>query len=58
MYRMKALLFTLLRAFEFEMAVPAGDIIQQTEIVTRPVLKTDPTGSNQLPLLVRPISRF
>ncbi|KXN91995.1 Cytochrome P450 94A2 [Leucoagaricus sp. SymC.cos] len=53
---MKALLFTLIRAFEFELAVPASDILKRSEIVTRPVLRTDPSGSNQLPVLVRPVA--
>jgi hypothetical protein len=50
---MKALIFTLIRAFEFELAVPVTDIVRRSEFVTRPVLRTDPLGSNQLPLLVR-----
>lgn len=54
-YRMKALLFTLVRAFEFNLAVPPEDIGKMSEIVMRPVLKTDPVNSNQLPLLVRPV---
>ncbi|KAF7777643.1 hypothetical protein Agabi119p4_3715 [Agaricus bisporus var. burnettii] len=52
---MKALLFTLVRAFEFNLAVPPEDIGKMSEIVMRPVLKTDPVNSNQLPLLVRPV---
>jgi hypothetical protein len=55
--RMKALLFTLVRAFEFELAVPAKDIIKKQSIVQRPVLRTDPDGSNQMPLLIRPYKR-
>ncbi|KAG6808872.1 hypothetical protein H0H93_016402, partial [Arthromyces matolae] len=49
---MKALLFTLVRAFEFELAVPVDDITKKTSIVQRPLLKSDPKG-NQLPLLVK-----
>jgi hypothetical protein len=56
LFRMKVLLFTLVRAFEFELAVPAEDIIKRSEIVTRPVLRTDPKASNQLPLLIRPVT--
>ncbi|KXN91996.1 hypothetical protein AN958_11056 [Leucoagaricus sp. SymC.cos] len=52
----KALIFILIRAFEFELAVPASDIIKRTEVVVRPVLRSDPGNSNQLPLLVRPIA--
>ncbi|KAG6819806.1 hypothetical protein H0H93_008501, partial [Arthromyces matolae] len=52
----KALLFTLVRAFEFDLAVPATHIIKKSAIVQRPVLVTD--GRNQtLPLIIRPISR-
>ncbi|KAJ3573311.1 hypothetical protein NP233_g2501 [Leucocoprinus birnbaumii] len=51
---MKALLFTLLRAFEFTLAVPTSDIIKQSEFVIRPHYKGD--SSNSLPLLVRPVA--
>ncbi|KAF9464574.1 cytochrome P450 [Collybia nuda] len=54
---MKALLFTLVRAFEFELAVPAKDIIKKQSIVQRPVLLTDVEGGNQLPLLIKPYQR-
>ncbi|KAF8655799.1 hypothetical protein AX16_002885 [Volvariella volvacea WC 439] len=50
---MKALLFTLVRAFEFELAVPASDIMKKTSMVQRPLLKSDPKGKSQLPLLVK-----
>ncbi|KAG6856726.1 hypothetical protein H0H87_001326 [Tephrocybe sp. NHM501043] len=40
----KALLFTLVRAFEFDLPVPAKDIIKKGFIVQRPVLVTDPSG--------------
>ncbi|KAF5386913.1 hypothetical protein D9615_002005 [Tricholomella constricta] len=53
----KALLFTLVRAFEFELAVPATDIIKKSSIVQRPVLKTDPDGGNQMPLIIKPVIR-
>ncbi|KAF8331809.1 cytochrome P450 [Amanita rubescens] len=50
---MKALLFTLLRAFEFQLAVPAADIKRKWLVVQRPVLASDPNGKSQLPLLVK-----
>lgn len=53
-FRMKALLFALVRAFEFELAVPVEDIIKKSSIVQRPVLATDPDGGNQMPLLIKP----
>ena len=52
---MKALLFTLVRAFEFELAVPSGEIGKKSSIVQRPILRSDPEGINQMPLLVRPV---
>lgn len=51
---MKALLFTLVRAFEFELAVPASDIGKRSTIVQRPFLRSDPENKSQLPLLVKP----
>lgn len=51
---MKALIFTLVRAFEFELAVPSKDLVKKSTIVQRPVLLTDPDNSNQMPLLIKP----
>ena len=56
--RMKVLLFTLIRAFEFDLAVPAKDIGTSSIGPQRPVLLTDPKSSDQMPLLVRPISNL
>ncbi|VDC05284.1 unnamed protein product [Peniophora sp. CBMAI 1063] len=53
---MKALLFTIVRSFEFELAVAPMDIMRKTMIVGRPSLTTDPAAGNQLPLLIRPVS--
>ena len=50
---MKALLFTLVRAFEFEPAVPAGEVQKRSRIVTRPYLKSEKDGRAQMPLLVK-----
>ena len=52
--RLKALLFTLVRAFEFELALPAEDIVRKTSIVGRPVVASNPGAGPQLPLLIRP----
>ncbi|KAJ7765808.1 cytochrome P450 [Mycena metata] len=54
---MKALLFALVRAFEFELAVPAEDIGKKTSVVTRPFLQSDPKAGNQLPLIIKPYTR-
>jgi hypothetical protein len=50
---MKALLFTLVRAFEFELAVPADDIKKKQTIVQRPILASEPEAGNQMPLLIK-----
>jgi hypothetical protein len=54
---MKALIFTLVRAFEFELAVPSADIMKKSAIVQRPLLRSDPQGGNQMPLLIKPYIR-
>jgi len=51
---MKALLFTLIRAFEFKLAVSPDEIGKKTGIVQRPVLLNDLKAGNQMPLLVTP----
>lgn len=56
---LKALLFTLVRAFEFELAVPVKDIVKRSSgLVQRPVLLTDPDGGNQMPLIMRSFQRL
>ncbi|KAJ7183746.1 cytochrome P450 [Mycena filopes] len=53
---MKALLFTLIRDLEFELAVPIEQVGKKgTAIVQRPILLTDMDAGNQMPLLVRPV---
>ncbi|KAJ6501018.1 cytochrome P450 [Mycena vitilis] len=53
----KALLFTLVRSFEFELAVPRAEIGQKdTGIVIRPILLSHPEAGTQLPLLVKPVA--
>jgi hypothetical protein len=52
--RIKALLFTLVRAFEFELAVPASSITKKQGIVQRPMVITEKEDGNQMPLLMRP----
>ncbi|KAF7359134.1 hypothetical protein MSAN_01255000 [Mycena sanguinolenta] len=54
---MKALLFTLVRAFEFELAVPAADIGKKTSVVQRPIIRSDPKAGNQMPLIIKPYIR-
>ena len=53
---MKALLFTLIRAFEFDLAIPAKDLGVKPVGFQRPILLTDPNNPNQMPLILRPVS--
>ena len=55
--RMKALLFTLVRTFEFELAVSPSDIIQRSTIVTRPLLRSALEQGTQMPLYLKPYKR-
>ncbi|KAJ2927086.1 hypothetical protein H1R20_g10025, partial [Candolleomyces eurysporus] len=50
---MKALLFTLVRAFEFELGVPAEDIGKKSSVVQRPFLRSNPEAGNQMPLKIK-----
>jgi hypothetical protein len=50
---MKALLFTLVRNFEFKLAAPVHEIEKRSVIVARPFVKSEPRAGAQLPLLVR-----
>ena len=50
---MKALVYTLVRAFEFGLAVPAHEVRRAPGVVQRPSLRSDPARRSQLPLLVR-----
>ncbi|KAJ7746530.1 cytochrome P450 [Mycena olivaceomarginata] len=51
---MKALLFILVRAFEFELAVPIADIQKKTAIVQRPMVRSEPATGDQMPLIIKP----
>ncbi|KAJ7726265.1 cytochrome P450 [Mycena maculata] len=55
---MKALLFTLIRAFEFGAAVPEDEIESTSTPVQRPVLRSQPEKGTQLPLIVTPFNIF
>ena len=50
---MKAILFTLIRAFDFELAVPKEDIVRKRGLVTRPLVLSEPEAGDQMPLIVR-----
>ena len=50
------MLFTLIRAFEYELAVPVEDIGKNfTIIVQQPAVLSDPEGGNQMPLLLKSV---
>lgn len=53
--RIKALLYVLVRAFEFELAVPPADLISRATAVQRPYVRTEIEKGMQLPLIVRPV---
>ena len=55
---MKVLLFTLVRSFELDLAVPGKDIGKTRTAIRRPIILTDPSEESavQLPLVIRPVS--
>ena len=55
---MKALLFTLIRAFIFELAFDAENIVKRSAIVQRPYVKGEIEEGSQLPLLLTPYQRL
>ncbi|KAJ6475991.1 cytochrome P450 [Mycena vitilis] len=50
----KALLFTLVRAFEFEPAVPSGGIAPTSAGLQSPMVLAEPEKGTSLPLLLKP----
>ena len=52
--RMKAIIFSFVRSFDFELAVPPDQIMRKSLTVTRPFLISDPDSGPQLPLIIRP----
>ncbi|KAJ3825934.1 hypothetical protein F5880DRAFT_1548618 [Lentinula raphanica] len=51
--RMKALLFVLVRTFEFDLAVPAEDIVGKMALIQRPHVKSESAKGSQLPLWMK-----
>ncbi|KAI0633802.1 cytochrome P450 [Trametes polyzona] len=51
---LKAILFVLVRAFAFELAVPAEEVVAKTHPTHRPSLKSEPQRGAQMPLIVTP----
>ena len=55
---MKALIFTIIRAFEFELAVPIEDIEKRSMVVTRPYIKSDKNVKGaQLPVKIKRVQK-
>ena len=50
---MKALLFTLVRAFEFELAVPVEDVQKRSAGVQRPLILSAKEEGSHMPLLIK-----
>ncbi|KAM5537407.1 hypothetical protein V8D89_008926 [Ganoderma adspersum] len=50
---LKALLFALVRAFQFELAVPHEDIVPMGLLVQRPTVRNELDKGAQLPMLIR-----
>ena len=55
---MKALVFTLVRAFEFELAVPIQDVAKRSAAVQRPVILSEREKGNQMPLLIKLVAQL
>ncbi|KAI0833830.1 cytochrome P450 [Trametes gibbosa] len=53
----KVAVYTLLRAFEFELGLPAEDVGRTPTMLMRPMRLSDPDSGPQLPMLVRPYRR-
>lgn len=49
----KVLIFTLVRAFSFELAIPLEEIGKRTSVVQRPLLKSEPEKGSQLPFFIK-----
>ncbi|KAH9920872.1 cytochrome P450 [Epithele typhae] len=54
---MKAILFTIVRGFEFELAVPAEEIVPVGLMTRRTAVKSEAKKGAQLPLRMRPYRR-
>lgn len=50
---MKALLFTLIRSFEFELALPKEAIVKLQGVVDRPFLRAEREKGAMLPMKVK-----
>lgn len=55
--RMKVLLFTLIRAFEVDLAIPAENVkIKSTGVIIRPMVEVDGKELAKLPLVIKAVN--
>ncbi|KAI0920485.1 hypothetical protein AcW1_002208 [Taiwanofungus camphoratus] len=54
---MKALIFTLVRAFEFELAVPPAEIMKKSIVVQRPLVRSEMNKGHQMPMMIKACQR-
>ncbi|KAJ6459004.1 cytochrome P450 [Mycena sanguinolenta] len=55
---LKALIFTLVRGLEFELAVPSADVGRLAmTIVQLPMVRSDPAAGSQMPILIKPFTQ-
>ena len=50
---MKALVYTLVRTFDFELAVSPDMIVKHSAIVQRPLIRGEESKGGQMPMLVK-----
>ncbi|GBE77352.1 predicted protein [Sparassis crispa] len=50
----KCLIFALVRAFEFSLALPVEEIVKRALIVSRPLVRSEMEKGAQMPLLLKP----
>ncbi|EPT01442.1 hypothetical protein FOMPIDRAFT_1120520 [Fomitopsis schrenkii] len=55
---MKALIFTLIRTLEFELAVPKDDVVRQNASIQRPILRSALDKGSQLPMLIKHVQEI
>ncbi|KZT10926.1 cytochrome P450 [Laetiporus sulphureus 93-53] len=50
----KALILTLVRAFEFKLAIPADEVVVKSTVVRRPIIRSETEKGTQMPMIIRP----
>ncbi|PVG01568.1 cytochrome P450 [Serendipita vermifera] len=54
---MKAILYILFRAFEFDLAVKEEDVLKTSVIVTKPLIRGQTEKGSLLPMIIKPVTR-